>query len=223
MASPASPHAPDEGLAPDLVGCVLCGGASRRMARDKAQVELDGRTLLDRALGAFEGLTGRVLLATGAAPRYAGTGLPCVLDRTPDGGPLAGVEAGLAWMVEHGLERGTLLVLACDMPFVTPAVFRALLEGSDGAGVSLARGPRGVEPLLGLYRPRVLPAVRSALAAGERRMVGFHHGHGPVRVVTLPLTELAGELGRAIENVNTPDELARLSAGASAALRGRSA
>ena len=33
-----------------VTGCVLCGGASRRMGRDKAEVEVRGRTLLARAI-----------------------------------------------------------------------------------------------------------------------------------------------------------------------------
>ncbi|NDH85089.1 MAG: nucleotidyltransferase family protein, partial [Acidimicrobiia bacterium] len=36
-----------------VAGAVLAGGASSRMGRPKAFIEIDGRTLIDRAVGAL--------------------------------------------------------------------------------------------------------------------------------------------------------------------------
>lgn len=197
-----------------LVGCVFCGGASQRMGADKARLELEGKSLLERALGAFDGLASARILATGRAPRYPELGLPCVLDRRPDGGPLAGLEAALEWMVQNGAEQGWCLTLACDMPYAAPAAFEALLAEAQGADACLLAGPRGAEPLFAVYHPRVLRAVRAALDAGERRMIAFHRGHGAVRVRSLPAERLPAPLGlRCLCNVNTPGELERERAG----------
>ena len=196
-----------------LVGCIFCGGMSRRMGADKARLELSGKSLLERALGAFEGLTTERILATGPKRRYEELGLSCVLDGRPDGGPLAGLEAGLEWMVANGFGDGWLLALACDMPWATPVAFEALLAEASGADACLLAGPRGAEPLFAVYHTRVLPAVRSAIDAGERRMIAFHGkkgGHGPVRVRSLRAERLGAPLAeRCLCNVNTPEELER--------------
>ena len=93
---PSSAQAARPAAAAKLVGALLCGGASRRMGRDKARLELDGRTLLERASSLLGGSCTRMLLCCGAAPRYTELGVPLVLDAPGESGPLAGVAAALA-------------------------------------------------------------------------------------------------------------------------------
>ena len=57
-----------EGTRARVLGAVLCGGASRRMGRDKALLRLaggDAPTLLARAAGVLAEVTGDVVLACG--------------------------------------------------------------------------------------------------------------------------------------------------------------
>jgi molybdenum cofactor guanylyltransferase len=195
-----------------LTGVVLCGGASRRMGVDKAEIELAGRTLLERAVAALAGACDEVLLATGGEPRYPSLGLSVVLDRVPGAGPLAGLEAGL----EHA--RGEwVAALACDMPHADARLFERLHARARERDLDacLYEGPSGVEPLCGVYRRSCLPAVRAALDAGERRVVAFERhptaeGRAP-RVGRLSEDELEPELAarRPSANVNTPEDLAR--------------
>src|SRR5436190_11383524 len=62
-----------------VAGLCICGGRSRRMGRDKAELELCGTTMLDRAIATLGEVAPRVLLATGARRRYASRGLEVVL------------------------------------------------------------------------------------------------------------------------------------------------
>jgi molybdopterin-guanine dinucleotide biosynthesis protein A len=173
------------------------------MGRDKARLVLDGRTLLERAAGELAGVTPRVLLASGDAPRYPELGLECVQDAVAGAGPLAGLAAVLERIAREGIAYAC--VLACDMPGASAQVFRALLARSRavGADACLVRTPGGLEPLCAVYGARCLPAVRAALARGARRMDSFH---GDVRVVTLDAQELGAERARELGNVNTPEE-----------------
>jgi molybdenum cofactor guanylyltransferase len=198
-------HRAPAGLACEALGAVFCGGASRRMGRDKAQLVLAGETLIARAVAVLRGVTPRVLLASGQAPRYPELGLECLLDVEADAGPLAGLAAVLARLEREGLEHAC--VLACDMPEVSPEVFTALLARArtSAAEVVLVSTETGSQPLCGVYHARALPAVRAALARGERRMDSFHMDsfNTALRVELLPEAELAPGCAR---NLNTPDD-----------------
>lgn len=100
-------------------GLVLAGGASRRMGRDKALVEWDGRRAIDLVFALAGEICGEVLISGGDY------GLPFVADPHPGAGPVAGVLAGAAALQAKGCE--TLLVLAVDAPTLTASDLAPLL------------------------------------------------------------------------------------------------
>ncbi len=93
------------------VGAVLCGGASRRMGRDKALIEVDGVAMARRVADALRaGGCSRVLAIGGEAEALAALGLEPVADRWPGEGPLGGLATALL-----AADDGDVLVLApCD-------------------------------------------------------------------------------------------------------------
>lgn len=174
------------------------------MGTDKARVELDGRTLLAHALEALAPLAPSVVLACGRAPRYAELGHALALDRVEDGGPLAGIEAGLA-----ASPPGYVCVLAVDLPRVASVHFEALLAraAGDDLDVCLVRGASGPEPLCGVYHTRLLPRIRRLLDQGERKVTSVLD----VQLAEFPLPRHAwvddGLAASAALNVNTPHDL----------------
>jgi molybdopterin-guanine dinucleotide biosynthesis protein A len=155
-------------------GAVLVGGASSRMGRDKATLPYEGEALALRSARALSACVARVRLVArpGALPEL---GFACIEDRHPERAPLVGVHAALA-----ACEASAVLVAACDLPDVDPRVLLALLAlglVAAGADVVAPLGPRGPEPLLAIYRPRLLPrssgasrgASCAAVAAARRR------------------------------------------------------
>lgn len=179
---------------------IMLGGKSTRMGRDKATVELEGKTLLERALESWAEFGKSVQLSVGPEDRkvLAPRGIRAVADIYPERGPLGGLHAGLA-----ACETELLLLVAVDTPFLTPAIAQALVpameEGeADACVYSLAGRP---QPLFGLYRKSCLPAAEELLAAGENRMNALLRR---VETVYLP----GGGVQRFFVNLNTPEELA---------------
>lgn len=191
-----------------VFGLVLCGGESQRMGRDKALLELRGRSLLEGALAELEPLCEEVWLASGPSPRYLQLGRLELLDRRPRGtGPLAALEAGLV-ALRGRCERGWLLLLACDMPGACTALFRELLERAAREGLDLCglAGERGPEPLACVYSSDLLESVQAALESGERRMSSPERF--PARHGALPRCAWQARAEPALfRNLNTPADL----------------
>jgi molybdopterin-guanine dinucleotide biosynthesis protein A len=188
---------------------IFCGGRSARMGVDKALlVDAEGRTLLERARDVLRPLAGEVVLCCGSKPRYENLGLPLVLDRREDGGPLAGLEAALL----HTTAR-RVIVLACDMPLATAEVLSGLLAEAESRDLDacLLATPAGVEPLCGVYSRDCLGPVREALDLGRRRMTSFHDlpcvGR-PLAVAAIPARD-----ADSARNLNTPADWAHFQQG----------
>lgn len=208
-----------------LSAAILAGGRSRRMGRDKARLDLAGSSFLERAAALLREVCGEVVLACGPEPRYADLGLSLALDGEPDGGPLAGLIAGL-----EALDTERALVIACDMPRLSRRVFEVLFEraSSEDLDACFLASERGLEPLCAIYSRRCLPHMKRSLAEGRRRVTGFldldqagadggaSGSNRALRIGRVDISEidpvgsgLARDGSAVLTNVNTPEELER--------------
>ncbi|MGH2660413.1 MAG: molybdenum cofactor guanylyltransferase, partial [Actinomycetota bacterium] len=105
-----------------VAALLLTGGSSRRMGTDKARLMVDGCSLAERAAEALAVVCDPVLEV---GPGH--TALPAVREDPPGSGPLAALGAGWAALSAAG-HRGPVVVLAVDMPYVTPDLLRLLAE-----------------------------------------------------------------------------------------------
>ena len=97
---------------------VLAGGASRRMGRAKAWLEVGDTFLLRYVVDSLAPAFSEVMVSF-AEPEQLEAPLPyrIVFDRKRSAGPLAGLEAGLL-----AARNGVMFAVACDMPYVTQDV-----------------------------------------------------------------------------------------------------
>jgi molybdopterin-guanine dinucleotide biosynthesis protein A len=175
----------------DCTGLILAGGNSRRMGRDKALLEFDGQTLLDRAIDLLRSLFPQVLL--GVRQIRDGVRLPQVIDDPSGAGPLAGLCAGLA----HS-RTPWMFVTAVDMPFLCPGVIREL-AARRGQGEAVVPVVRGIpQPLAAYYTATALPTIRAVLSepgthslrsALERLNVVYVHEDRPQGFIDLDTPE----------------------------------
>ncbi len=161
---------------------VLAGGRGQRLGGvSKPEVLVAGRTLLDRALDATGDARRTVVVGP---PHLARPGVPAVLEDPPSGGPVAGIDAGLAGL-EGGDRRGEapVLVLACDVPRAAgavPILLAALRADAEADGAHLVRGGR--PQLVAVHRPWALRAALDGLtphggvhgASVRRLLEGLH-------------------------------------------------
>jgi len=153
---------------------------------DKAALRVGGTTLLDRVLGAAEPVCDR-LVVVGPARPTAVAAVTFVTEPEPGGGPVPAVLAGVA----AAPECEVVLVLAADLPLLLPHHLRRLLDALGSADAAAAYDEGGPNPLLAVYRSAALVALGPGSPA--RRLL-------PPGTVTV-------DLGRAMFNVNRPEDL----------------
>lgn len=184
----------------NLTGVVLAGGASRRMGRDKAFLELGGRPLIQIVIERMREVCDEVIIVADDVASYAGLGVNVVPDRFHNVGVLGGLHAGLA-AASHDLT----LAVGCDMPFLKPDLLRAFAVWAEGYDVALLRHNGHVEPLHGAYRRTCLRPIEAAIRAGRRRIVSFFP-QVRVRTVTPEDVKPLDPDLNSFRNVNTPQE-----------------
>lgn len=178
-------------MLPRTVGVVLAGGASIRMGRDKALLEIDGETLVAGAARRLGEVCEEVLIAD------AGRGLlPGSIPDGPGQGPAAGILGAAC-----ARPGARLLVLAVDLPKV-PVALLAELARSD-ADLAIPRWEGGLEPLCALYGPAALAALEARVGQGRLDLRTLAETPG-LRVQYLEDVERPGEV---FVNWNRPGDL----------------
>ena len=187
---------------------ILAGGQATRFGgRDKSALLVEGRAILDRQIAELAPLTDDLLIvggricdvARGAAPRF-------VADIVPGCGPLGGLHAALT------AARGDALVLvACDMPYVSSPFIAYLLSLAGDADIVVPQSERGDHPLCAVYTRACLEPAAARLA---NRRLGMREFVDGMRTRVVPVEDIRrfGDPDRLLANVNTPADYAGLEA-----------
>jgi molybdopterin-guanine dinucleotide biosynthesis protein A len=118
-----------------ITGLVLSGGESKRMGRDKAFLEVNGKPLLQIQIERLEAAGCSEILVSGPQGRtYEQFGKPVISDAVSDCGPLAGLCVGL-----EAASGCQVFVVAVDLPHLTSEFLRWLMEkGKEGGSVCMS-------------------------------------------------------------------------------------
>jgi molybdopterin-guanine dinucleotide biosynthesis protein A len=145
---------------------VLAGGQSTRMGVDKAFVQLEGCTLLARALALAKNVTSDVRIV-GSPQKFAAFG-EVVEDEFPQHGPLAGIHAAL-----RGSVAELNLILAVDMPFVEVRFLEYLLGEAarhESVMVTIPIAAGAWQTLCAVYRKPFADLAEQALRQGKNKI-----------------------------------------------------
>jgi len=172
---------------------------------DKAALVVGDARIIDRQLAVLRTVADDVRIVADDRNRYSGIGVRVIPDRIANAGPLGGLHAAL---LDAAHDR--VVVLACDLPFVTAALLeRLLVEFGSGEAIDavVPRSARGVEPLCAVYAVRCADAARKRIERGELQVLGLLED---VRVLELGPDAVAPyDDGSVFLNVNTPHDYAR--------------
>jgi molybdopterin-guanine dinucleotide biosynthesis protein A len=183
-------------------GFVLAGGKSTRMGSDKAFLQFEGRTLLDRALTVMATVCDHVKIVADPVKFAKYESETVIADTFPGCGPLGGIHAALA---QSSFRLN--LMLAVDMPFVSSELLSFLFARAEGnaAVVNVPRISDGLQPLCAIYRRDFAAVAEQALRAGKYKIDALF---ADVSINVIEETALisAGFSAQSFFNMNTPQD-----------------
>lgn len=156
-----------------LIGLFVGGRGLRMGGAAKGLLTLpDGETLIARLLRiCAAALPGDEPVLVGEAAAYRSLGLRAIADAPSGVGPLGGLRALLANARDGG--HAAVLVLACDMPYVSVELVQRLARERPDAPALAPRDNGLWQPLAARYGVATLATLDRTLAAGERSFQRF--------------------------------------------------
>jgi molybdenum cofactor guanylyltransferase len=146
-------------------GIILAGGRSSRMGQNKALLSLGGATVIERVRDELKKVVQDIIIVTSSPEDYRFLGCTLAADIYQDGGPLAGLHAGL-----KNSQSDYNLVAACDMPFLSAGLGRILLNELGECQAAVPEISGQLHPLFGAYHKGLCRRAEEMLEAGDRKM-----------------------------------------------------
>ena len=145
-----------------MTGLILAGGKSRRLGQDKRFLVLGGMTCLDRVRDAYQGLFEEVLIVADAKEPFAELSVRVVEDLIPGKATLGGLYTGL-----HHARTNRVFAAAVDMPCLSPAAIRVVLEHADKGDIVIPEVNNQLQPMHAAYSKACLPYIKQLLDASQ--------------------------------------------------------
>jgi molybdopterin-guanine dinucleotide biosynthesis protein A len=191
-------------------GVIIAGGRSRRFGdADKAVAELAGTPMIRRVAGRLTPTVDQLVVncredqLDAIQDAMAGYEHPVTYaeDERPDLGPMAGIRTGLdAVAAEYAF------VVACDMPFVEPALAEYLFERAEGHDAAVPRlDDEWFQTTQAVYRADAMASsCQRALERGDRKIIEPLFELDYVVLDEPEFESVAHQ--RTFENINTREE-----------------
>ena len=148
-----------------MTGAILAGGKSSRFGENKALYPIKGRFMIEWISDTIKKFTEELFIVANDTSKYSFLDVPVHEDRFPGCGPLAGLHTALIHT-----NSDQVLILACDMPFLNPALIKIIINAAGSHDVVVPYTARGPEPLHAIYHKNLLRIVEQLLMEGRHSM-----------------------------------------------------
>lgn len=187
----------------DFTGIILAGGQNSRMqGRNKAFLDFDGQTILQRQVKLLQKLFAEVMIVGRDTEIYKDVGCKVVRDIYDYRSSMTGLHAGLFYM-----QTPYAFVTACDSPFVTERMVKLVVEQTGRQNDWVLPAYDGhYEPLCAVYGKRCVPHLEKLLQAGKVSILELFD-LVDVKYIHEPELRAADPQFYSFINVNTPEQL----------------
>lgn len=180
---------------------ILAGGNSTRMGKNKALLDYQGKTFLERIRDELCDL-GEVLISAADKGIYEKYGCRVLYDEQTSFGPLAGI-----YQLLKAAKTEYVFVCAVDMPFLKKELVSYMQNylSSDYDCYCIV-DEEHTHPLCAIYSKRMLPLIEELIAEDKHRLIALLD-RAATKYIPLEMTCFDKKV---VQNINTKEEYLQL-------------
>jgi molybdopterin-guanine dinucleotide biosynthesis protein A len=147
---------------------ILAGGRSTRLGQNKAFLEANGQSLVERIIDRLAQVSDEIIIATNEVERYEHLEATVVSDVYPGKAALGGIHAGL-----QAASSTHSIVVGCDMPFLNVSLLRYMQSFAPTYDVVIPRVAQYLEALHAIYAKSCVPHIERQLEADDLQITSL--------------------------------------------------
>ena len=155
-----------------ITGVILAGGASKRMGRSKAQLQLGDKRMIEWIVTALDCLFDEIIVVTHHPQTFSTLeNVRFVQDaiESKTRSSLVGLYTGLL----HSSNE-TVFVVPCDMPLLNRALIEHMISLLEGEDVRVPVIGQHFQPLHAFYRKSCLSPIKQSIDCGAFKVTVFY-------------------------------------------------
>jgi molybdopterin-guanine dinucleotide biosynthesis protein A len=130
----------------NITAFILSGGKSSRMGTNKALLEIDGKSLIQRMVELLDIIFSTVVISSNDSGLYEFLDKKIIKDIYSERGPLGGIHSTL---ISTNTIRNYLI--SCDMPFINKELIKFLCNYESEKDIIVPKADGRIQPLCGIY------------------------------------------------------------------------
>ncbi len=180
----------------DIALILLSGGKSTRMGMDKALLDIEGFSFIEKVVKVAGTAVNEILISSNN-PVHDLKGALRVSDVKEGQGPLMGLYSCM-----KASQHSYFLILTCDSPLISEALIQFLLNAhKETYSVSMLTEGNKQYPLIAVYDRQCLATLEIYLNSGKRSVFGF------LEKLKVQSIEVPPQFQAQVRNFNRPEDL----------------
>lgn len=177
---------------------ILAGGKSSRMGEEKGLVNYKGKPIISYLIDTAT-ILGMPVSVIAFDPRYGQFGLKVYEDTVKEKGPMGGLYTAL-----KRSERENVLLLSCDMPFLSEGVLRRLIAQAVPGKINCISLEGRINPVIGVYPKMLEASLKELLDENKLKMQAMVESQTHQ---IIPMDDFYDLESRIFANINSKEEL----------------
>lgn len=181
-----------------ITGIILAGGLNTRMGTDKALIQMNGKTLLEKAIEICKPVCKSIIISSNNK-NHEFCGYKIIPDKIKNCGPLGGIYSCL-----KKSETDWNFVLSVDTAAVPAGFIEFLISETGNNDAVIPYHSNGNEPLIAMYHKNCIPAILKQIELKDYKMQNLFN------IINIKFSEVQKWIEiypEIFNNLNRPEDL----------------